>query len=62
MRRSSKPTSRSPTAVAAGATRLAAPPIAQPLSRENGEVADSTSATIRSITASESVGRRWDFQ
>ena len=36
--RSSKPTSRAPTAVASGGTRLAAPPIAQPLSSDNGEV------------------------
>ncbi len=60
--RSSNPTSRSPRAVASGEIRLAAPPIAQPLSSENGEVIDSTSPTILAITASESVGRRWERQ
>ena len=40
MTRSSKPNERSPTAVASGATRLAAPPIAQPLSNDSGDVAD----------------------
>ena len=37
---SSKPTSRSPTAVASGSTRLTAPPTAQPPICEKGEVID----------------------
>ena len=40
----SKPTSRSPTAVAPGSTRLTAPPMAQPLICENGDVIASTRA------------------
>ena len=43
-----------PTAVASGSTRLIAPPIAQPLISENGDVASTGQATRRtSITSSE---------
>jgi hypothetical protein len=59
---SSKPTSRSPTAVASGSTRPAAPPTAQPLSCESGEVIVSTRETSSSIAASVSSGSRCDFQ
>src|SRR5829696_6302541 len=41
----SMPTSRSPTAVAAGSTRLTAPPIAQPLICPNGDVIAPTRST-----------------
>ena len=46
----------------AGATRLAAPPITQPLSRDSGEVIDSTRAQITSMASSDSPGSRWDRQ
>jgi hypothetical protein len=62
MSRSSKPTSRSPTAVACAATRLTAPPITHPLSMESGEVTDPTSDAMVSITGSERSDSRCDRQ
>ena len=60
---SSKPTSRSPTAVASGSTRLTAPPIAQPPIWEKGDGdAICDPSTITSMTSSESSGMRCDFQ
>ena len=62
MKLMSNPFSRSPTAVASGATRLTAPPIAQPLIWENGDVIAATASMKTSITPSESAGSRCDFQ
>jgi hypothetical protein len=58
----SKPTSRSPTAVTSGSARLTAPPMAQPLTCENGEVTEATWSRRASMTWSGRPGSRCERQ